>query len=107
EFSLVRVRLALCSPGVRQEIVAGRAPLGRILTDHCVPRAVEVAALLRVVPGPALRRWFGLDRARLAYGPLACTSLSGRPAVEVLEVLPPEQPGLEAPVGRPPLARAV
>jgi chorismate-pyruvate lyase len=107
EFSLVRVRLALCSLGVRQEIVAGRAPLGRILTDHGVPRAVELAALLRVVPGPALRHWFGLDRSRVAYGRLACISLSGRPAVEVLEVLPPEQPGLEGPVARPQLARAV
>src|SRR5262249_25088349 len=91
EFSLVRVRLALCSPGVRQEIVAGRTPLGRILTDHGVPRAIELAALLRVVPGPALRRWFGFDRPPLAYGRLACISLGGRPVVEVLEVLPPEQ----------------
>jgi hypothetical protein len=88
EFSLVRVRLALCSPGVRQEIVAGRTPLGRILADHGVPRAIELTALLRVVPGPALRRWFGLNRSRLVYGRLACISLSGRPAVEVLEVLP-------------------
>jgi hypothetical protein len=93
EFSRVRVRLALCSPGVRQEIVAGRTLLGRILTDHGVPRTVELAALLRVVPGPGLRRWFGFDRPRLAYGRLACISLSGRPAVEVLEVLLPEQPG--------------
>jgi hypothetical protein len=92
ELGLVRVRLALCDPGVRQEIVAGRAPLGRILTDHGVPRTVELAALLRVAPGPALQRWFGLDRPQLAYGRLACISLSGRPAVEVLEVLPPEQP---------------
>src|SRR5262245_10413601 len=59
EVSLVRVRLALCDPRVRQEIVTGRAPLGRILIDHGVPRTVELAALLRVVPGPALQRWFG------------------------------------------------
>src|SRR5262245_48632873 len=102
EFSLVRVRLSLCSPCVRQEIVAGRTPLGRILTDHGAPRTIELAALLRVVPGPALQRWFGFDRSRLAYGRLACISLRGRPAVEVLEVLPPEQPGLEGPVGHPP-----
>src|SRR5262245_14201126 len=100
EFSLVRVRLGLCPPVVRREIVAGRAPLGRILTDHAVPRQVELAALLRVVPGPALRRWFGLDRPRLAYGRLACISLSGRRAVEVVEVLPPGQPGPDGgPVG--------
>jgi hypothetical protein len=96
ELSLVRVRLALCDPSVRQEIVAGQAPLGRILTDHGMPRTVEVAGLLRVVPGPALRRWFGLDRPQLAYGRLACISLSGRPAVEVLEVLPPAQPNADA-----------
>jgi chorismate-pyruvate lyase len=96
EFSLVRVRLGLCSPGVRREIVAGRTPLGRILADHGVPRTVEPAALLRVVPGRALRHWFGLDRPRPAYGRLARICLGGRPAVEVLEVLPPEQPGPES-----------
>lgn len=90
EYSIVRVNFGPCGPLVREEILAGKKPLGRILTEHGVPRRIEPMAFLRVAPGPALCRWFGLDVARPVYGRVARIDCNGQPAVEVLEVVPPE-----------------
>ena len=40
-----------------------KTPLGRILIEHNVLRRIEPTGFLRVVPGPALMEWFGLERA--------------------------------------------
>jgi hypothetical protein len=90
QFGLMRVHLQYCSPAVREEILAGKTPLGRILIQHDVLRRIEPTAFLRVVPGPAMLKWFGLDMAQPTYGRLALIHCDHRPAVELLEIVTPE-----------------
>ena len=90
QFGIMRVHLPLCSPAVRAEIVAGKTPLGRILIRHNVLRRVQPTAFLRVIPGPAMMEWFGLDRPQATYGRLAIIHYNDKPAVEVLEIVAPE-----------------
>jgi chorismate-pyruvate lyase len=93
QFGIMRINLALCSPEVRAEIVAGQTPLGRILIEHDVLRRIEPREYLRVIPGKAQMQWFGLDQARPTYGRLAIIHCNGQPAVDLLEVVAPEPAG--------------
>jgi hypothetical protein len=90
QFGIMRIDLALCSPEVRAEIVAGQTPLGRILIQHDVLRRIEPTAFVRVIPGHAMTTWFGLERSRATYGRLAIIHCNGHPAVELLEIVAPE-----------------
>jgi chorismate-pyruvate lyase len=90
QFGIVRIRLDYCSPQVRAAIVEGKTPLGRILIEHNVLRRIEPTAFLRVVPGPAMMGWFGLDQPTPTYGRLALIHCDGQPAVELLEIVIPE-----------------
>lgn len=89
QFGIVRILLRYCSDAVRDEIVAGQTPLGRILIQHDVLRRIEPTAFLRVVPGPAMMEWFGLAQPRPTYGRLAIIHCDGQPAIELLEILAP------------------
>jgi chorismate-pyruvate lyase len=91
QFGLMRIRLAYCTPAVREEILSRRTPLGRILIRHNVLRRIEPTAYLRVVPGPAMMEWFGLTEPVPAYGRLAIIHCDGKPAVELLEIVAPEE----------------
>jgi hypothetical protein len=90
QFGIMRVHLRHCSAAVRAEIVAGRTPLGRILIEHDVLRRIEPTGFLRVLPGRALREWFGLKEPKRTYGRLAFIHCDGVPAVELLEIVAPE-----------------
>jgi chorismate-pyruvate lyase len=90
QFGIMRIWLSYCSPAVRDEVVAGKTPLGRILIQHDVLRRIEPTAYLRAIPGPPMMAWFGLERQRPTYGRLARIHYNGKPAVELLEVVAPE-----------------
>jgi chorismate-pyruvate lyase len=90
QFGIMRINFRYCSEAVRDEIVAGQTPLGRILIQHGVLRRIEPTAFLRVIPGPTMIQWFGLDRPRPTYGRLAYIHCDGKPAVELLEIVAPE-----------------
>lgn len=90
QFGLMRIRLSACAAAVRDEILSRRTPLGRILIEHNVLRRIEPTAYLRVVPGPAMMEWFGLEAPLPAYGRLALIHCDGKPAVELLEIVAPE-----------------
>ena len=90
QFGIMRINLGFCSPQVRDAIVAGDTPLGRILIEHDVLRRIEPTAFLRVIPGAAMMNWFGLDRPRATYGRLAYIHCDHKPAVELLEIVRPE-----------------
>ncbi len=90
QFGIARVHLDFCSEPVREAIVAGRTPLGRILIQHNVLRVVQPTAFLRVAAGPAVARWFGLKEPRPTYGRLAVIYCDGKEAIEVLEIVAPE-----------------
>lgn len=90
QYGIVRILFRYCSEDVRRAIVAGKTPLGRILIEHDVLRRIEPTAYLKVTPGPAMMKWFGLDRPTPTYGRLAYIHCNEQPAVELLEIVAPE-----------------
>jgi hypothetical protein len=90
QFGLVRVNLALCSPAVRDEILAQKTPLGRILINHNVLRRIEPTAFFRLTTDADLMRWFSLDKPHSTYGRLGIIHCDGKPAIEVVEIVAPE-----------------
>jgi chorismate-pyruvate lyase len=90
QFGIVRINLDYCSPEVRQEIVAGQTPLGRVLIEHNVLRRIELTAFLRIEAGPEQMAWFGRTGHATLYGRLGYIHCDEQPAVELLEILAPE-----------------
>ncbi|HYV37499.1 MAG TPA: hypothetical protein VE988_17470 [Gemmataceae bacterium] len=90
QFGLVRIHLDYCSQEVRDEILAGNTPLGRILINHNVLRRIEPTNYLRIIPGPAMMEWFALPEPRPTYGRQAVIHCDGKPAIELLEIVAPE-----------------
>jgi hypothetical protein len=89
QFNLMRVHFRYCDDAVRDEILSGGIPLGRVLINHNVLRHVMPTAFLRVMPAAAVARRFGLSEPRQTYGRLALIVCDERPAVEVMEVVAP------------------
>jgi chorismate-pyruvate lyase len=89
QFGIVRVNLDYCSPPVRDQIVEGKTPFGRVLIEHNVLRRIEPTAYLRAECGPAQMGWFGLEKPAPLYGRLAIIHCDGHPAVELLEIVAP------------------
>jgi chorismate-pyruvate lyase len=89
-FGIVRVNLAELAPLVRDEIVAQKAPFGRVLIKHNVMRRIEPTGFFRIEPGPKQVAWFGLAELKPLYGRVAFIRCDGRRAVELFEVVAPE-----------------
>jgi hypothetical protein len=90
QYGVMRIHFRYCTDAVKEAIVAGRTPLGRILIEHNVLRRIEPKAFLRVMPGKMLTQWFGLKTPKPTYGRLAIIHCDHQPAVELLEVVVPE-----------------
>ncbi len=90
QFGIVRVDLRFVSPEVREEIVGGKKPFGRILIEHDVHRRVEPRTYLRLWPSPVMMGWLGMIEQVPVYGRLAYIYCDGVPAVELLEIVAPE-----------------
>ncbi len=90
QFGIMKINLKFCSQAVREEIVAGQIPLGRILIQHNVLRRIEPIAFFRVIPDPAMMRWFALTAPKRTFGRLALIHCDEQPAVELLEIVAPE-----------------
>jgi len=71
--------------------LVGQTPLGRILINHDVMRRIEPTGFLRMVPGPELMKHFGLSEPMPTYGRLAYIHCNEQPAIELLEVVAPEE----------------
>ena len=90
QFGIARIWLRFCSPPVRNAILAGNAPLGRILIEHNVLRRIAPIGFLQVRPGAGPEKWFGADRGRhVTYGRLGVIYFDEQPAIEVLEIVAP------------------
>lgn len=89
QFGLVRINLGVCPEQVRQEIVEGKAPLGRVLIRHDMLRRIEPVAYLRVTLSLTMAEWFDAVPGATTYGRLGVIYTGDRPAVEVLEILAP------------------
>jgi hypothetical protein len=90
QFGIPRINLRYCTKAVREEILFGQTPLGRILINHKVLRRIEPTAYFRVTPSPAMMTWFNLDQPRVTYGRMGIIYCDERPAIEVLEIVAPE-----------------
>jgi chorismate-pyruvate lyase len=89
QFGIAMLDLDQTTPPVREAILAGRTPLGRILIEHDVLRQIEPLHYLRIRPNAAQLAWFGLAEAGVYYGRLAVIHFNGEPVVEVLEIVAP------------------
>ncbi len=91
QFGIVRLNFDYLSPAVRREIERQRTPLGRVLINHNVLREIELVSLWRIVPGHDLCDLFGTPPEQTAYGRTAIIHCNGEPAVELLEIVAPEE----------------
>ena len=90
QFGLPIIKLSYCSEPVREAILEGKTPLGRILIENNVLRRIEPTQFLRILPGPATESWFGPELGKLeTYGRLGVIFCDEQPAIEVLEIVAP------------------
>ncbi|MBY0525835.1 MAG: hypothetical protein K2R98_20750 [Gemmataceae bacterium] len=89
QFGIVRVFYKHLTDPVREAIVAGQTPFGRVLIQHNVLRRIEPTAYMHVIPSPAMMKWFNLDRPLPTYGRLAYIHCDEQPAVELIEIVAP------------------
>jgi chorismate-pyruvate lyase len=89
QFGLARIDLGVCPEAVRNEILDGKTPLGRVLIRHNMLRRIEPVAFLRLTLSPQMANWFGADPGATTFGRLGVIYSGERPAVEVLEILAP------------------
>jgi chorismate-pyruvate lyase len=89
QFGLVRINLGACTEPVRNSIVEGKTPLGRVLIQHNMLRRIEPLTFLRVTLSPKMAEWFRVPAVSETYGRVGVIYTGDRPAVEVLEILAP------------------
>lgn len=90
QFGIVRLAIAALQPEVFQEIAAQKIPLGRVLIQHNVLRQVQLNALWEVQCGGELANYFEVAPGHTTYGRTALIYCDGEPAVELLEIVGPE-----------------
>ncbi|MFM7034417.1 MAG: hypothetical protein ACKOYJ_04375 [Planctomycetia bacterium] len=90
QYGIVKLDLAAVDAAIAAAIRTADVPLGRLLVDSGMLREVHRVSLFEVEPGPELGRLMGCG-GRRTYGRVAEISLSGRPAVELLEIAAPQR----------------
>jgi hypothetical protein len=93
QFGFVRFQLNYVTAAVRQEILAGQTPLGRILINHNVLRHIDLGAVLQFTAGPGLAGVLAMPVGETTYGRLATIFCNHQPAVDLLEISAPLAPG--------------
>ena len=89
---IMRFRLEFVRPEVRVAILEARTPLGRILIENNVLRRIETVAFLRFPLDNSFGELLGSEGSDgFTYGRIALIFCDGEPAVELLEILPPEE----------------
>jgi chorismate-pyruvate lyase len=86
EFGIVRIQLDCVGADVREEILAGRRPLGEILLQKNVLRKIEPKWFVRFERSSCIGAFFPGVSSDL-YGRLAIIHYDGRAAIELLEVV--------------------
>lgn len=86
QYGIVRFHLNYVIEPVRQEILAGKTPLGRILINHNVLRHIDLGAILEITAGPGLAKALQTREGTLTYGRLATIFCNRQPAVDLLEI---------------------
>jgi hypothetical protein len=89
QFGLVRIRLDLLADEVRDAIIGGNVPLGRILIDHQLLREVHPTAYYAAFPPHLMCQWLEMERPQTIYGRLGVILTNDQPTIEVAEILAP------------------
>jgi hypothetical protein len=89
QFGLVRFNFDYVTPKVREEILAEKIPLGRVLIQHNVFRHVDLGAIIRFVAGPGIAKYLQMNEGDVTYGRLATIFCNGSPAIDLLEISAP------------------
>lgn len=89
QYGIVRFDLRYVTQAVRDEILAGQVPLGRVLINHNVLRHIDLGALLRITAGPMLADELAMPENGVTYGRLATIFCNQLPAVDLLEIPAP------------------
>lgn len=89
QFGIVRFHLEYVTNRVRDEILSGKIPLGRVLINHNVLRHIDLGAILRISAGPDLADCMRIAPGMTTYGRLATIFCDSRPAVDLLEIASP------------------
>ena len=79
QFGIVQIDLAMLSPNVRDEIVAGKTPLGRVLIQHNVFRVVQPVRYIRATLSEEMAKWFGGAAGTESYGRIGVIYTDGNP----------------------------
>ena len=74
---------------VRDEVIAGQTPLGRILINHNVLRHIDLGAILEITAGPGLARYLPMSVGEVTYGRLATIFCNRQPALDLFEISAP------------------
>lgn len=89
QFGIVRFNLSYVTQAVRDEIIQGETPLGRVLINHNVLRHIDLGAVLQMTAGPGLAESLQMRPGEVTYGRLATIFCNRSPAVDLLEVSAP------------------
>lgn len=89
QYGIVRFNFSYVTEAVRDEIIAGQTPLGRVLINHNVLRHIDLGAILEVTAGPRLAAHFQMPVGGVTYGRLATIFCNRQPAVDLLEISAP------------------
>jgi chorismate-pyruvate lyase len=88
QYGLVQIDLDALTAVVRDRILEGKTPLGRVLIEHDVLRHIEPAGYFRVTLNNHFQHWLRTE-ATTTYGRMGVIHTDHRPAIRVLEILTP------------------
>jgi len=89
QFGIIRFHLEYVTQAVRDEVIAGQTPLGRILINHNVLRHIDLGAILEITAGPGLARYLPMSVGEVTYGRLATIFCNRQPALDLFEISAP------------------
>jgi len=89
QYGIVRIDLRAVASDVCKRILAGSAPLGRVLIEAGTLMDVHDVALLKIAAGPELAGRIGIEPGRSLFGRVATISLTAGS----LQGFPPRTPG--------------
>lgn len=89
QFGIVRFNFQYVTVEVRDEILKGDTPLGRVLINHNVLRHIDLGAILKITAGPGLAKCLQMPAGGTTYGRMATIFCNHRPAVDLLEISVP------------------
>jgi chorismate-pyruvate lyase len=91
QYGLVRLFLPSISEAAKRDILSKEIPLGKVLIEHNIMREVRLGELWHVESQNQLAQLFNRDSVS-TYGRTALIYFDDRPALELLEIVTPEEP---------------